>query len=94
MNEIEDKVNKIYEIYPKNYIHSYNAPIDIGYKKISANFENEKIYSCKYEYNDVLYYGGFRDKDTLVYYDNGEYYKSRNNYGYETLYRTEQQAFF
>ena len=66
------------------YEHKYSLSNDIDFRLLSADVDKELMSYQKIDsYNDTLYYGGFRNTDTLVYYDNGEYYRSRNEYGYE-----------
>lgn len=72
------KINQYKDLYEKE---EELTPLDIEINTIKRLNDVEDL-SLNFVYQDKLYYGGFRNQDTLVFY-NAQYYRSRNNYGYE-----------
>lgn len=85
LNNIFEALNH-YDIEPKKVTEYCNKQEELTegnnkYKYIN-NIEIEEEYSLALTYSKTLYYGGFRNADTLVFY-NTEYWRERNTYGYE-----------
>ena len=90
-NFLNDDFNAIYrylcqisndvKVLVSDEIHDYNyKKLDYGLKqKLNEDINNSINFI---NYSDKLYYGGFRNQDTIVYYDK-ENYRTRNPYGYE-----------
>jgi len=83
-NEVYKKLEQIeYEINNDININTHKySYVDTNYQyldKLDIIDDNNILFS---NYTDKLYYGGFRNTNTLVYYDKTNYI-SRNNYGYE-----------
>ena len=81
INNIIQEIEFNYDNYD-NYDN--NDLIESSYNALNNDLKyiiNED-YNLYLDYTDKLYYGGFRNADTLVYYDNNNY-RERNNYGYE-----------
>ncbi|MBQ8293598.1 MAG: family 10 glycosylhydrolase [Bacilli bacterium] len=72
-DNIEDE-----DIY--DHIHQYSY-VDKNYDEYIVPNE-DSVYELLTTYEKKLYIGGFRNSDTLVYYD-AEHYRQRNPYGYE-----------
>lgn len=77
LDEINLLINNKEETYEHEY--SYYPCIYSDIKLINPNINNY-IYHSSFE--DKIYYGGFRNQDTIVHY-NKDTYRDRNKYGYE-----------
>ncbi len=77
LQEIEQK----YDFTPYEHLHQYSY-LDVKYETFEVMENDDKNYVLTSIYTDKLYYGGFRNTDTLVHYDQSTY-RTRNEYGYE-----------
>ena len=64
-----------------NYAHKYSY-VNNKYEMMEKITVNENNYLFNSSYNGNFYYGGFRNKDSIVHY-NKNTYRERNPYGYE-----------
>ena len=74
---IFDELN--YDIFDNEHKYSFENTIYKTMDNLTYDVEN---YIYFISYTEKLYNGGFRNSDTLVYYDKSNF-RSRNNYGYE-----------
>lgn len=75
--ELYDSIN--IDIYDNEHNYNFKELNYEDFKNVEESFDNSINFIS---YNDKLYFGGFRNQDTIVYYDE-ENYRSRNPYGYE-----------
>ena len=61
--------------------HSYNY-VEFNYDLMDKAYEDANNFINFIDYTEKLYYGGFRNQDTIVLY-NEQNYRTRNPYGYE-----------
>lgn len=61
--------------------HSYNY-VELNYDLMDKTYEDPSNFINFIDYTEKLYYGGFRNQDTIVFY-NADNYRVRNSYGYE-----------
>ena len=85
INEIKESFYS-FNIESKRVVEYCNKQEELseGNNKYSYiyNVISEEDYSLVNIYKETLYYGGFRNANTLVFY-NSEYWRERNTYGYE-----------
>ena len=67
------------DIFDNIHKYSFNNQIYSSLENLTYNFDS---YIYFISYTEKLYKGGFRNEDTLVYYDKSNY-RNRNEYGYE-----------
>ena len=67
------------DIFDNIHKYSFNNQIYSSLENLTYDFDS---YIYFISYTEKLYNGGFRNEDTLVYYDKSNY-RNRNEYGYE-----------
>ena len=83
-NEVYSKLCEIEQKFKNtnlDNIHKYSY-IDKTYQELEKLNTNSKNCMLFVSYTEKLYYGGFRQADTIVYYDKDNY-RERNAFGYE-----------
>lgn len=89
--EYDEKIDILYELLCDmsdsltislyDNVHDYNY-VELDYSLMDKVYEDDNNYINFINYTEKLYYGGFRNQDTIVLY-NEDNYRTRNPYGYE-----------
>ena len=79
---LEDINIPFYDLENHTYAYSYNDEIYDIYNNDYIIDSNSSMFLLQTRYNDVIYIGGFRNKDQIHYYDEN-CYRERNSFGYE-----------
>ena len=75
------KIEQKYDLNPYEHTHEYSY-LNAKYETFDLLESNPNNHLLVSSYTGKLYYGGFRNTDTLVHYD-ASTYRTRNEYGYE-----------
>lgn len=76
-----EKINDKIIVSSTEYNHKYSY-IDKYYNKLESVQSNPNSYIFNSKYTEKLYIGGFRNSNTIVYYDQDNY-RERNKFGFE-----------